>query len=22
MQGDAKEIANNPKVKEAYLGIG
>jgi hypothetical protein len=22
MQGDAKEIANNPKVKEAYLGMG
>ena len=22
MQGDAREIANNPKVKEAYLGIG
>ena len=22
MQGDAKEIANDPKVKEAYLGMG
>ena len=22
MQGDAKEIANNPKVNEAYLGMG